>query len=163
MIFIGIDPGASGAIASITSGVPSIVKLEGMTERDVADMLIASSGPDTFCLIEKVHAWPSVVRDKNGGCPACGLKMLRGANAQWSFAQNYGMLRGIICAVSALTQMRWEDVTPQAWQKLMGASSDKAANREKAQALFPDLKVAKYAADALLISEYCRRTTARSE
>jgi crossover junction endodeoxyribonuclease RuvC len=141
MIFIGLDPGASGAIACFIEDDIEVIKLTE-TEHDVAEWLHLHAGVGkSFALIEKVHAMPK-----------------QGVTSMFKFGQSYGFLRGLLRAYA----IPFEEVTPQKWQKAMGCLSkgDKNVTKSRAQALFPKLKITHATADALLIAEYCRRTHA---
>jgi len=152
MNIIGIDPGKSGGIAVIADLVtgPHVdtCKLSG-TERDIYDALEpycqwVLQGVPCKAYIEKVHARPG-----------------QGVTSMFTFGRNYGFLRGLLIALG----IPFEEVTPQKWQKAMGCMSkgDKNVTKQKAQQLFPDLKITHATADALLIAEYGRRTEKRGE
>jgi Holliday junction resolvasome RuvABC endonuclease subunit len=143
--YIGIDPGEGGGIAIIIPGGTyptwdavefTTHKLKGATERDVWHML---AGVDPgFAIIEKVHSSPQM-----------------GVVSSFTFGKSYGFLRGILTA----TGIPFDEVSPQKWQKAMGCMSggDKNKTKQKAQQLFPHLKVTHAIADALLLAEYARR------
>jgi hypothetical protein len=64
----------------------------------------------------------------------------------------------------AAQRIPFEEVLPQRWQKAMGivypkgqGRRDKNITKQRAQALFPQLTVTHYGADALIIAEFCRR------
>lgn len=140
MIYIGIDPGASGGIAIIDSSgeVLHCWKMPG-TERDILECFSwADHYTATFAVIEKVHAMPK-----------------QGVSSTFKFGMSYGFLRG--CLVAA--EIPFEAVAPGVWQKAMGCLSkgDKNVTKAKAQELFPSIKVTHAIADALLIAEYARR------
>lgn len=147
MIIIGIDPGASGGIASLqpdqpVGGAPEIETLKlTATERDVSDFLGVRAYAHAHAYIERVHSMPK-----------------QGVSSSFKFGQNYGFLRGLLIAL----EIPFEEVTPQRWQKFMGCltKGDKNVSKAKAQQLFPKLKVTHAIADALLIAEYGRRIRA---
>lgn len=88
MKFIGIDPGASGAIAALETDYPD----EGLTsvtlcrlsdtEQEVSRFM-RSLDPEfvqtTFALIERVHSMPK-----------------QGVASSFKFGQSYGFLRGLL-------------------------------------------------------------------
>jgi hypothetical protein len=144
MIYIGIDPGGSGAIAAIGESLigPRIQKLDS-TERDISDFLEMLADYDNehrHAIIERVHSMPK-----------------QGVASSFKFGQSYGFLRGLLIAL----HISFEEVTPQKWQQVMGCRSkgDKNVTKAKAQQLFPGVNVTHAIADALLLAEYLRRTS----
>lgn len=147
MIYIGIDPGNSGAIVARTSptGVQEFVLKKG-TEADAAGFLrkVKTFGK-TSAMIEKVSAMPK-----------------QGVTSMFNFGRSYGFLRGLLVAL----QIPFEEVTPSRWQKDFGLlrggkdeTNTKKKNRHKAKAqeLFPRQKITHGNADALLIAHFCSR------
>lgn len=139
-LFIGIDPGKSGGIATIDEN--GNVKVIKMPETD-CDLWEALGGfghdIDPFAIIEKVGPMPK-----------------QGVVSVWTFGEGYGKLLMALCAAA----IPYEHVLPAKWQKAMGCLSkgDKNTTKRKAQELFPNIKVTHAIADALLIAEYNRRT-----
>lgn len=146
MIYIGVDPGGSGAIAVINRGLEyrGCVK-NSETESDVAAFVRAQAHEvyKPFAYIERVHSMPK-----------------QGVASSFKFGQSYGFLRGclITCGIP------FEEVSPVKWQTAMGCRSggDKNVTKARAQQLFPDVKITHANADALLLAEYCRRTRANA-
>jgi crossover junction endodeoxyribonuclease RuvC len=140
MNYIGIDPGKSGGIAIITPGGGAYAHKMPETDRDLLDLLSEFSADDNRAVLEQVHAMPG-----------------QGVTSTFTFGRGYGKLEMALCAAL----IPFETVTPQKWQKLMGCltKGDKNVSKAAAQRLFPHLKVTHAIADALLIAEYCRRTS----
>ena len=140
MNYIGIDPGKSGGIAIITPGCVAYAHKMPETDRDLLDLLSEFSADDNRAVLEQVHAMPG-----------------QGVTSTFTFGRGYGKLEMALCAAL----IPFETVTPQKWQKLMGCltKGDKNVSKAAAQRLFPHLKVTHAIADALLIAEYCRRTS----
>ncbi|MFM6304901.1 MAG: hypothetical protein ACKPH7_02335 [Planktothrix sp.] len=148
--FIGIDPGLSGAIASISpAGIHfidcPIIKVSGKTKPNptlMASELRRLITPDSIIIIESVHAMPG-----------------QGVSSMFSFGLGYGVWLGIVAALNVPIEF----VTPQAWKKYYSLGPDKEASRVKALQLFPsqasELKLKKHhgRAEALLLAEYLRR------
>jgi len=171
IIFIGIDPGISGGIAWIETfnAVPEIhpttVQAFKMpsTESDIASLLcsifdgLSNWSSQGFAYLEKAHAYPGGT--KLISCPKCRTVMKtrvsQGIASTWKFSQNYGTIRGILTAL----HIPFETISPMAWQTGMKCRTggDKNISKRRAQQLFPDLKITHAKADALLISEFCRR------
>lgn len=151
--FIGIDPGITGAIASISSqGIQfidcPIIKISGQTKPNptlMASELKRLATHNSIVIIESVHAMP-----KQGVC------------SMFSFGMGYGVWLGIIAALNIPVEF----VTPQSWKKYYRLGSDKEASRAMALQLFPNesdnLKLKKHhgRAEALLLAEYLRRRVA---
>ena len=139
LIYLGIDPGASGAIAALEIGgeVVGLVK-NSETPADVAAWLRDTvKDKRAYACIEKVHAMPK-----------------QGVSSTFKFGQSYGFLVGLLVA----NQVQYAEVTPQAWQREMHCLSkgDKNRTKQAAQARFPLEKVTHAIADALLIADLCR-------
>jgi crossover junction endodeoxyribonuclease RuvC len=134
---IGLDPGASGGIAWIVDGVADCRKMPE-TERDIWELLSVLRLRGGTAFIERVHSMPK-----------------QGVASSFKFGQQYGTLRGMLIG----SEIPFEEVTPQRWQKALGCltKGDKNVSKAKAQQLFPHLKITHAVADALLIAEYARR------
>lgn len=142
MIYIGIDPGKSGALAAISQSGEFISFVKGdRTEHDIEAWIRATSliQGDSRATIEFVSSSKQM-----------------GVKSAFTFGQSYGFLRGLI--VGAL--IPFEVVRPQKWQKVMGCltGGDKNISKAAAQRLWPAVKITHANADALLIAEYGRRT-----
>ena len=98
-----------------------------------------SRGDHVVAMIEKVHSMK-----KNG------------AKNNFTFGKVYGME---LMALTAL-KIPFEYVTPVVWQRYLKCMTkgDKKVSRQKAQELYPHLKITHAIADALLIGEYLKRT-----
>lgn len=153
MIHIGIDPGASGCIAAISETGVRTLRFQKATDKDIYEFMSDLSLSGTcFCTKEKVWAMPSTDGDSR--------KM--GASTSFTFGENNGFIRGILVA----TMIPYEEKTPQTWQKLFGMKKEKNEAqpdykrrlKQKAEELFPDLKITADMADALLIAEFTKRT-----
>lgn len=90
-------------------------------------------------MLENVHSMPKM-----------------GIQTVFVFGQGFGFLRGLLTA----NEIPFELVAPHKWQKDMGCltKGDKKISRAAAQRLYPAVKITHAIADALLISEHCRRT-----
>ena len=125
---IGIDPGASGAIALVVNGV--LVSVHDMPTVTVERNKIHSNftagndraPPDGFLLsphratVEKVGAMPG-----------------QGVSSMFSFGRSVGIIEGVLAA----KQIPVTFVTPQAWQKQSGAAKGKDGSRQRVMELFP--------------------------
>lgn len=139
MIYLGIDPGASGAIAAIWGDEPPMFCKLKETEHDASNWLRQFPLDDCVTTIELVHAMPK-----------------QGVTSTFKFGRSYGFLLGLLTA----HRIPYQFVRPLVWQKAMGCltKGDKRVTKAAAQRLFPDIKITHANADALLLAEYCRRT-----
>lgn len=152
---IGIDPGKSGGIVSMSSDGTTVCIYEKMpaTESDIVSLMEdANAGGSgfSFAYIEKVQA----MRGKDG--------RKQGVTSAFNFGHNYGFLRGCLHTAA----IPFEEVLPAKWQKAFGLirtsktetiTQKKNRHKAKAQQLFPNIKITHAIADALLIAEYGRR------
>ena len=147
MIYIGIDPGKTGGI-SIIKPDEMIYKMPD-TEKLVMQTFLPWNQLDKItdikCIIEAQHAFPGM-----------------GAKAQWTFAQHYGFIRGVLVTLG----IPFIEVSPQKWMAYFGfkrlPNEDKKKHKirilQKAQNLFPNSSVTLQTADSLMIAEYLRLT-----
>ena len=140
MIYLGLDPGKSGAIVAIDGGDISFIKNDN-TERDLSDWLDDLLHPykDARATIEQVHSMPK-----------------QGVASSFKFGQSYGFLRGLLIA----HRIAFETVTPSKWQGYMKCRTkgNKNITKAKAQELFPAHKWTHATSDAVLLAEYGKRT-----
>ena len=140
MVFVGIDPGKSGAIAVVSADLSDVwIQRMDTTERDVFDFVLDKIGEEpSFAMLERVSAMPK-----------------QGVSSTFKFGQSYGFVLGLLTAMG----IPFERVTPGKWQGAMKCRSggDKNVTKARAQELFPKEKVIHKTADALLLAEYCRR------
>lgn len=152
--YVGIDPGASGAVSVLCPAGPTLFPLADLTDLEVWSILdslgVARSADDrhAFAVIERVGGFIK-------GNPAPG-------SAMFKFGCGYGKLLMALTAAG----IPFEEATPQAWQKGLaipprGKKEDKGAFKrrlkQKAEQLFPNERVTLATCDALLIAEWCRR------
>ena len=134
--YIGIDPGKNGGIAIIYGNRAEAYKMPN-TEQEIYELLYKLSNYSflTFALIEKVHAMPN-----------------QGVTSMFNFGKNYGFLRACLIAC----EIPFDEVTPNKWQKKLQCQTkgDKNITKQKAQQLFPGIKITHAIADALLIAYY---------
>lgn len=141
MNFIGIDPGKGGGIAVINGlEIRGLLPLAKATERDVWDFVREYRSEPAIATIEKVSSSPQM-----------------GVTSSFTFGRSLGYLRGMLTAM----EIRFDEVSPQRWQKLLGCltGGDKNISKAKAQQLFPQVNMTHAIADALLIAEYGQRTS----
>ena len=160
MIYIGIDPGLSGAVAWLTDIDPYVrsevsdtptALVEGETTKRkylvpaMATLLKPYAGrKDVLAVLENVHSMPK-----------------QGVASSFCFGEGKGMWEGILAAFEIPVEL----VSPQRWKKEIMADQgkEKSAARFKAMSLFPSLadqlKLVKHdgRAEAMLMAEFARR------
>jgi len=149
LIFIGIDPGAIGAIAFIDP-LQNIIQLRDWPGDELQAAQIVILGK-LMCgdsnlkgAIEKVHSMPG-----------------QGVRSMFSFGTNFGIWRGIL----ATLEIPFLLPAPQTWQKgILHKAQDQQPKLAAAGRMFPGAEL--YGprgggkdgrADALLIADWCRR------
>ena len=146
MIVMGVDPGASGAIAVLRDGVfDDLIDMPvgkitvGKTTRDrispeLLGMVLRDLMPVDVAYVEEVTAMPR-----------------QGVSSVFTFGQAHGMILGALAALGVRTVR----IRPQAWQGLVSARGDP---RVRALELYPGLasqlkrKKDEGRADAVLIA-----------
>lgn len=155
MIYIGIDPGLTGAVAvlrphsSEVHDLPTVAAGRGTVKREldpqgVLRLLQAASGPDPArAVIERTSAMPG-----------------QGVASMFSM----GVTRGILLASLAAAGIPYEEVAPATWKRafnLVGA--DKDQSRRLALQIFPARATSlarvkdHNRAEALLLAEWLRK------
>lgn len=138
-VFIGVDPGKSGAITALVPGSdPVIIRLDGTDWDIVEELRDVTTGESCFAMLEKVHSMPG-----------------QGVASSFKFGQSFGKLEMLL----ACLEIPFDYVTPAKWQGDMGCRTkgDKNITKAAAQRLFPSIKITHRNADALLLAEYARR------
>ena len=147
MIYIGIDPGKSGAMAVLYDdwGGDVVVRVIKFDCREYAQTLRDLSGQRVKACLEHVGAMPG-----------------QGVTSMFNFGQNFGYIKGLLDAF----QIPYELVRPQKWKKAFGITGDKNSSIEVCNRLFPGVSLRRTdrcrkdddgKAEALLMAEYARR------
>jgi hypothetical protein len=144
---IAIDPGASGGIAyyqdrGLEGKVAGAFKMPD-TDREIVDVL----KPDAA--IERVAYLEDLVKFAGRNMPSSRMA---------TYADNWGFIRGVLTTLN----YRIVIVPPKKWQKALGLGESKSHAsktawknhlKNRAEQLFPNIKVTLATADALLILE----------
>ena len=129
---IGVDPGASGAVAILEDNgtlvqvfdMPSVeIQVGGKAKRRVAPEMLASelrlyNVHGTVAVVEQVSAMPG-----------------QGVSSMFAFGQAYGLVLGVLAGLWIPTST----VTPSAWKKALKLNTGKDAARAKAAQLWPQM------------------------
>lgn len=144
MIYIGIDPGKSGAMAVIFDGMDETM-LVPFDEAKYINVLQNLSGHHAKSCLEHVTAMPK-----------------QGVTSMFHFGENFGYIKGLLEA----NGIPYELVRPQKWKKEFGITGDKNNSIEVCKRLFPGVSLRRTErcrkdddnmAEALLMAEYARR------
>jgi crossover junction endodeoxyribonuclease RuvC len=142
-VYIGIDPGKSGALAIMhNDGEIKVIPFNAVHYDALLGQL---KGYRAKCCVEKVGAMPG-----------------QGVVSMFNFGHNLGYIEGLLRANSIPYQL----VPPQAWKKEFSLTGEKSKSIEVCQKLFPDVSLLATErsrkpndgmAEALLMAEYARR------
>lgn len=148
MIYIGIDPGKSGALAIIDEAGITVEPFDEVIYRDRLGLIgeRIEIGERAVCALEKVGARP-----------------MQGVSSTFEFGRNAGFIEGLLVA----NEIPYALVTPQRWKKEFALlKRDKDASIAEARRLFPSVSLLPTErsrkdndgmAEALLIAEWARR------
>lgn len=143
MIWIGIDPGAKGAMAFIGNYITEVIPYEPRIYIERLKGLKASD--ECICCIEDVHSLPR-----------------EGVTSAHRFGRTIGWLYGVLDTIGIPYQL----IKPQRWKAEFGLNSDKATSIEVCKRLFPDLSLLRTErsrkeddnlAEAMLMALYAKR------
>ena len=166
-MIIAIDPGLKGGIAWKKNGKVEAIKMPDTPKaiKDFLDKVRIDIDPcgcglawhtplEVKCYLEKVNAMPK-----------------QGCKGTWTFAEHYGTLKAILLCL----EIPMVEVSPQKWQKAIGASrpslpdnatpSQKEANKREGkknikqivEARYPHLRITLNTADALGILMFAEK------
>jgi crossover junction endodeoxyribonuclease RuvC len=132
-IYVGVDPGASGAIAFfyplegrlevVDMPVVELVR-NGKTKKEISSVMLAN----VFC-----EDRSGEILDFNLTLEKVGAMPGQGVSSMFQFGRGVGMIEGVCAALS----IPIDYVTPQTWQKQVGMRAGKDGARERAMQLFP--------------------------
>jgi crossover junction endodeoxyribonuclease RuvC len=139
-MFLGIDPGKSGACALIDGEGRDAGTIQlKETDHDISDFLIGAQSWVKFAVLENVHSMPK-----------------QGVRSTFNFGRSFGFVAGVLASL----KIPYELVAPTVWQTAMKcrSSGDKNVTKQAAQRLFPETTITHATADAFLLAEFARRT-----
>ena len=150
MIWIGIDPGAKGAMALIGPfiiGGPDAPEIIPFEQGKYIERLKAlkATGEKCVCCIEAVHSITG-----------------QGIASSFRFGVSYGWLLGMLDSIG----IPYQPITPQKWKKEFGLTSDKAQSVEVCKRLYPGVNLLRTersrkeddnCAEAVLLGTYAMR------
>lgn len=178
MIYVGIDPGITGSVATLDDSnrciefydTPTVTTKVGKKFKNQMDapaivLLLEgiTSGHEVIVTIEKVNAMPGWKSDPDN--PGQRVQASMGVTSAFNFGCGYGIWLGILSAL----KLPFQQVHPLTWKRsmMMDMGREKDASRVKAMQLFPhtagDLKLKKHhgRADALLMAAWAMKVGSR--
>lgn len=146
MIYIGIDPGAKGAMALITDNakLPEIVPFDRENYIDRLRLVFYEEA-ECICCIEAVHSITG-----------------QGIKSSFEFGKSFGWLLGLLDTLA----IPYQPIAPQKWKKEFGLTSDKAQSVAVCKQLFPGINLLRTersrkeddnCAEAVLMALYAKR------
>lgn len=127
-MIVGIDLGARGAMAffDVEKGILDIVDCPTVEVKRGAKIKTEIS-PQMVAAIIRSRSPASAILEKVGAMPS------QGVSSMFQFGRGVGMYEGVLAAL----QVPITYVTPQTWQKAVGAREGKDSSRARAAELFP--------------------------
>lgn len=139
-MYIGIDPGKTGAVA-ILDDKGNYINVLDFGQKELMSALIDYAPVVKFAYLEKVHSMPG-----------------QGVVSTFSFGENFGWWHGVLGSLG----IPYTTIRPQDWMKKYSLQKSSASDKpglEVARKLFPEapLRLKKHhnRADALLIARAC--------
>lgn len=107
MIFIGVDPGKTGALCAFSPEIKTIEFLDWPKDDDIRKIMdfldVLDSTRVRFAILEKVHAMPK-----------------QGVSSMFSFGRNYGIWEAVLVSYD----IPYQTLPPQSWMKDIVYKSD---------------------------------------
>jgi crossover junction endodeoxyribonuclease RuvC len=128
MYVIGIDPGASGAVA-ILKVDGSLVEVWDMPSVQVFSGKTMKNRVSPEMLAAELRNWDQAVAyvEQVGAMPG------QGVSSMFAFGESLGIVRGVLAGLGISCHM----VPPARWKKAMGVNAGKDGSRAKAAQLWP--------------------------
>ena len=145
MIYIGIDPGKTGALAYIKEDVVNVMPFNEDIYKFTLSNLSILGAENIRCCVENVGSRPG-----------------EAVSRVFNFGKSFGYILGLLEAY----HIPYELVTPQKWKKVFSVTADKNTSIAVCKRLFPGVSLLPTAlrrkdndgmAEALLMAEYARR------
>jgi hypothetical protein len=145
MLYIGVDPGRSGAVALVGPCWRAEACRLSRPLREVYLWLTAAiAGQECLAVLEHVHSFPG-----------------QGVASTFAFGASYGACQMLLAACVG----EWTEVAPQRWQKAMECRTkgQKRVSTKACRDMFPHLKIHAWNADAFLLALYLQKITETEE
>ncbi|MFM2150283.1 MAG: crossover junction endodeoxyribonuclease RuvC [Pseudomonadota bacterium] len=127
-MLVGIDPGASGAVAWLSDNGHLI---------EARDLPVTKVGSRTQLMPAVLAGWLMQLdrRPIHAFLERVATRPGEGAVGAFSFGRGYGQIEGVLAALGIPVTL----VTPQSWKRSLGVPADKSAARARAAQLWPGL------------------------
>lgn len=158
MIYIGIDPGISGAVAIIDHNMEYWASRLWSESSDIVVWLenALERQPPDYTVLEDVNAYPAKRKVKNK-TTGVDEELSQGISSTSKFIRNAGWWEGGL----DWAHFKYKKIRPQEWQKscgVVGKKKDPMSGLNKARELFPTAPLSRKkdsgVADALLMARY---------
>lgn len=149
-MYIGIDPGITGAIAILDANgnYQTVIDMPTMAKGKGSSKVKNQINPAALYDVLHVYSGASAVLELVNAMPG------QGVSSMFSLGDSFGATRAILAALNISTHL----VSPQIWKKYYKIKSDKEIARAKAIQLFPSAPLARKKdigrAEALLMAKY---------
>lgn len=151
-VYIGIDPGISGAMAVIEVCNNAILSVSTYAYNEgVYKQVLQQHSNVRSVVIENVHAMPG-----------------QGVVSTFTFGRNFGFTEGLAFACD----LPYSFVSPRKWKKYFNVTADKATSIAKAQELYEDVSLLRTPrsrkpndgiAEAILLATYAMENYEREQ
>jgi crossover junction endodeoxyribonuclease RuvC len=161
-LFVGIDPGVTGAIGMVCGKKAGAVDIPTFTAVRSGKTKKGNDKTKTeFDLPSIAELFDVLGKVPNRAVALERQLIMPGERAYTAFRVGYGY--GIWPLFLAALGFQVEEVMPSKWKKEMGLGKDKGMSRKKAMSLFPKVPLGLVKdhnrAEALLLAEWLRRTS----
>ena len=129
-IAVGVDPGASGAIA-IFDGFTHSLKVHDMPVVEIKRGKRNVRHTDAAMLANLFSGIPANIT--HAVIERVGARPRQGVSSMFAFGRALGVIEGVLAGKGISVTM----VSPQTWQKAMGVNSGKDGARARASQLYP--------------------------
>jgi hypothetical protein len=124
-VILGIDPGASGALAWLTN--------DGSTLRHIEDMPVID-GTTSASLLAHIIRSMSPTERLTAVVEHVGSMPGQGVASTFKFGASWGIVLGVLAALD----VPYELVRPNVWKRAMALGKDKGASRALACRMWPE-------------------------
>lgn len=127
---IGIDPGASGAVAILEAATGRLIEVWDMPSVLVQSGKSAKNRVSPEMLAAELRPWADAVAyvEQVGAMPG------QGVSSMFAFGESLGIVRGALAGLAVPCHL----VPPARWKKAMGVNAGKDGSRAKAAQLWPE-------------------------
>ena len=170
MVYIGIDPGVTGAMAGIITPAGAAPTVQVVRDLPVITRTFGKGNELDVIELDRMLGWAQIMQGDAFVILEQAAPMNKGAKPGVMSAWRSGELNGALRALLRLRGIRHHLVLPATWKRCMGLlGKDKDASRSRAIEMFPACtehlarKKDHNRAEAILLAEYGRRMVLKGE